>query len=509
MRTRGPKQHPRADRGKPGKWLFAWPLALAVLLVIALPEGLGASGQGTTSSGTTSSGTAAAERQALVLGHITQTADLVKEFGYATYAPELPHTDPSQFKYPVVVPGFPVFQQPVNLGSFQQSCGQCHRLSAPLPRDNDAPPGVLDRLGTPAVAAPPPAGFKRLTHAPGAEQEPLWSPDGSRILYVADPGDGHWAVSVMNADGSDNHRLTDAPEAGWPDWSPDGKRIVYWATGAQGRGNIWVMNADGSGKRRVTDEAMTAFPRSSPDGSHILYQARQGKRWDVWLVPAAGGQAMRISRPDQDVLGNGQFSPDGTTVLYQVMVGGHGSLWVGTFPGVNGRPDYTAVPTYRPGRLALDMDLGFGPSARTWSPDGHSIAFLMYALQPIPNGQLALSYKLWVSDAEGYHTRSLTPADTGTLADRDPAWSPDGHWIAFWAWNAGDLRAGIWLIRPDGTDLTQLTEAFGADAFYPSWSPDGSTIAFSSDRDGTLDIWTVAVGRHRALSASGETTGPR
>ena len=479
----------RTGRGKRVRLVAALALAASVAVV------MGADPNGSAGSSAPRGPSAAAERQALVLGHIIQTAELVKQFGYATYAPELPHTDPSQFKYPVVVPGFPVFQHPVNLGRFQQSCGQCHRLSAPLPRRNDAPPDVLGQLPAPAVVAPPPAGFRRLTDASGTEQQPLWSPDGSHILYVAEPGDGHWALWIMNADGSGKRQLSGAPEAGWPDWSPDGSHIVYWATDAQGRGNIWVMSADGSGKRRITDGAMTAFPRWSPDGSHILYQARQGERWDVWLTPVSGGRPVRISKPDQDVLGNGQFSPDGTTVLYQVMVGGHGSLWVATFPTAEGRPDYTAAPGYRPGRLALDMDLGFGPSTRTWSPDGSSIAFLMYALQPLPNGQLGLSYKLWVSDAQGYETKSLTPAGTGTLADRDPAWSPDGRWIAFWAWNAGDLRAGIWKIRPDGRDLTPLTPDLGGDAFYPSWSPDGSTIAFSSDQGGSLDIWTVSAGR--------------
>lgn len=479
------------------RWQRALPLVwiplVAAMLTILLGADPGGSAPSAPAGATTSSQTATAERQALVLGHITSTADLVKKFGYATYAPELPHTDPSQFRYPVVVPGFPVFEHPVNLGSFQQSCGQCHRLAAPLPRHNDAPTDVLSQLGVSAASGPPPAGYTRLTTDPGSEEQPQWSPDGHSILYVADGGNDHWALWTMRPDGSGKHRLTTAPEAGWARWSPNGKRILYWATDGQGRGNIWIMNADGSARRQLTHEAMTAFPQWSPGGTHFLYQARRGKRWDVWLAPLSGGPAIRISKPDQDVLGNGKFSPDGNHILYQVMVGGRGSLWVASFPTENGRPDYAAAPSYRPGRLGLDMDLGLGPSTRTWSPDGRSIAFLMYALQPIPNGQLSLSYKLWVSDAQGYETRSLTPAGTGTLADRDPAWSPDGRWIAFWAWNEGDLRAGIWVIRPNGTDLTDITKSLDADAFYPSWSPDGSSIAFTSDRAGTLDIWTVAL----------------
>ena len=432
---------------------------------------------------------ARAARVAAILGSVTPTQELANRFGYAAYAPELPHTDPSQFSVPAVVPGFPLFEQPVNLGHFAASCGQCHRLAAPLPAVNDAPPDVLDVLAPGPVAGPPPPGFTRLTSGAGREQQPLWAPDGERLLYVAQGADGRWNLWSMRVDGSAAAQLTDMPAAGWASWSPRGDRLLYWAADGEGLGNVWLASADGSDAHRLTDEAMTAFPQWTPDGRHVVYQVQRADAWQVWLRDLDTDAAARVDLPGQRVLGNAQVSPDGASVAYQVTIGGRGSLWLATFPVRDGVPDYASAPDHRPGRLAFDMDLGLAPAARTWSPEGDRLAFLMYALQPLPDGRLALSYKLWASDAGGFEPRLLTARTT--LADRDPAWSPDGARLAFWAWSEPNLLAGIYMVASDGSDLVDLTAGYGADAFTPSWSPDGRRLAFAGNRGGSLDIWTI------------------
>ena len=98
--------------------------------------------------------------------------------------------------------------------------------------------GVVD-LGTPGECA-------------------TWSPDSSEIMYCSHPGDGNWAVWVMDADGSNRRQLThpkltppagangDAPSA----WSPDGKRIAYSSV-VDGDRELFLMNADGSEQHRL------------------------------------------------------------------------------------------------------------------------------------------------------------------------------------------------------------------------------------------------------------------
>lgn len=80
-----------------------------------------------------------------------------------------------------------------------------------------------------------------------------WSPDGRRMACVQFFNDtGRFDVVVMDADGSNLKRLTNASDRDSknPDWSPDGKRIAF-ESGDINRPDIWVMNADGSDQRSL------------------------------------------------------------------------------------------------------------------------------------------------------------------------------------------------------------------------------------------------------------------
>src|ERR1700674_961491 len=106
---------------------------------------------------------------------------------------------------------------------------------------------------------------------------------------------------------------------------------------------------------------------------------------------------------------------------------------------------------------------------------------------------------LFVSNADGSGERGLTQ---GAL-DYNPAWSPDGKWIAFTSERDGS--ADLYRMRIDGSGLERLTDdpAFDDQAAF---SPDGSHIVFVTTRaGGTADLWILDVQTHRAKPL---TSGP-
>ncbi len=96
---------------------------------------------------------------------------------------------------------------------------------------------------------------------------------------------------------------------------------------------------------------------------------------------------------------------------------------------------------------------------------------------------------LWSLPFEGGTAKALT--DPFLEAAR-PAYSPKGDLIAFEAYKGGTFH--IWIMKPDGTDLRQITAGHGDDR-EPCFSPDGKRIAFASDRafKGSYDIWVVNI----------------
>lgn len=113
-------------------------------------------------------------------------------------------------------------------------------------------------------------------------QFPTWSPDGTRIAFLADDGypSGHTEICLINPDLSGLARLSDNEKGGrTPAWSPDGTKIAHIARQCTdifhcGRAEILVMNADGTGRIRLTynelEETELAW---SPDGARITFAA--------------------------------------------------------------------------------------------------------------------------------------------------------------------------------------------------------------------------------------------
>ena len=132
--------------------------------------------------------------------------------------------------------------------------------------------------------------------------EPGWSPDGTRLVFVAKPG-AYQAIFVCNSDGTGLHRITPWPlRAGnHPDWSPDGTEILF-GSGPLGSGNLYTVHPDGTGLRQLTHyhgASRVSLGSYSPDGKSIVFGTvvgavnRKGASLNDVFVMAADGTNVR------------------------------------------------------------------------------------------------------------------------------------------------------------------------------------------------------------------------
>jgi len=136
---------------------------------------------------------------------------------------------------------------------------------------------------------------RRLTDFADMEAYPDWSPDGKQIAFHAHHGSRIWSIHVMNADGSNRRRLTDSETRdAAPVWSPDGTQIVFSRDG-----DVWVMNVDGSDQRQLTtDPAGGNFADWSPDGTQIVFCSERDGNWKVYVMAADGTEPQRLTDDD-------------------------------------------------------------------------------------------------------------------------------------------------------------------------------------------------------------------
>jgi Tol biopolymer transport system component len=176
---------------------------------------------------------------------------------------------------------------------------------------------------------------RRLTAAPGYDAEGSFSPDGRQIVFTSlrdafpleklSPEDrkrfetdpAHFGeIYFMNADGSDQRRLTHAPGYdGGPFFSPDGRRITWRRFDPSGMtADIYTMNTDGSDVRRVTDfQSISWAPFYHPSGEYVIFTSNKlgFSNFELFVVDAEGErEPIRVTFTD-GFDGLPVFSPDG------------------------------------------------------------------------------------------------------------------------------------------------------------------------------------------------------
>jgi Tol biopolymer transport system component len=364
------------------------------------------------------------------------------------------------------------------------------------------------------------------------DSQPRYSPDGSKIVFLSDRS-GDENIWIANPDGTDPRPLTKGKNTRYwsPEWTPDGKYIVVSRSGTGNTGTqLWLYHVDGGngvnltgseerrqlnplgpafGKDdrfvyytertaagsvynqmnfrwqlgvydrqtgenfRMSDELGSAMrPVLSPDGRWLVYatrwDAQTGLRVrdlrsgdDSWLI-------YPVTRDDQesastrDLMPGSSFTPDSKALITSF----DGGIWRVEVPsGEATKIPFTARVEQKLGpKVQFEYPVDQGPVRAQQirfprlSPDGKRLAFT------------ALD-RLWIMDYPNGKPRRVSTTDAG---EHQPAWSPDGQFVAYVTWS--DLEGGhVFRVAAGGGVPQRLTQI---SSYYsdPIYSPDGQRI---------------------------------
>jgi len=277
--------------------------------------------------------------------------------------------------------------------------------------------------------------------------QPFWSPDGSRMV-VACCASGPGTLFLLDGPGAEPIELAPGvDEASWPAWSPDGSRIAFESVTSR---SLFVVDVAGATPGAPIELLPGAGASWSPDGSRIAYFAEVDGNTDIFSAASDGTDVTRLTDdPGPDY--SPRWSPDGERIAFVSERDGDQDIVVMAADG-SGQIDVSDDP---------DVD-----DAPAWSPDGRTIVFVAYlhGADPFTIGQG--DAEIFVVRADGSHKVDVS---RNHAWDGDPAWSPDGRWIAF---ARRTDHAEIYVMRADGTEQRRLRGVAGlANDCCPAWRP--------------------------------------
>ena len=421
--------------------------------------------------------------------------------------------------------------------------------------------GALVASRTTPREPPRDAHTNRLTEFAGLEEFPAISPDGRSVAFTAAVGGSRQVFVRLIAGGAPLQITHDAVDHQLPRWTPDSSSIVYFSSAAPGemRGTVSEVSALGGAPRRIADslgagadvgvadgrlaffrltgervELVTGLrdastfnvvsqlppveyylsPRWSPDGKWIAYQRGDGVRFDIFVVPASGGDPRQLTHTNILISGLA-WTPDSSGIVYSSSAGDtmpylptmrlqHVRLADGRVSSVtSGEASYVYPDVAKSGaivasRVRLASNIWKFPVAGTpvenvragiavtrqtghvltpsAGPGDHEVVFLS------DSGGHA---NLWVSNTETGELRQITRERDPTVAVGVPVWSPDGRSIAF-VYSKGNpgLGFGVWLVDPDGSNLRSVANP----GLGPAWSLDGRWLYYSTRGGAAAEI---------------------
>jgi Tol biopolymer transport system component len=236
-------------------------------------------------------------------------------------------------------------------------------------------------------------------------------------------------------------------------------------------------------KQLTFDDGLEAFPTLAPDGKSFAYVSSQSGNRDIYVQRVDGRTAVNITSDSPKHDSEPAFSADGSQIAFRSERDG-GGIFVMGVTGESVR------------RLT---DFGYNPS---WSPDGKRIVVATERVELQPRNRTERNSELWLIDTQTGARRRLLEAvaggsNSGHESDAvQPSWSPHGKRIAFWGLSDSFGSRDLWTIDPNAAQPQQTVVRVTSDKaldWNPVWSSDGESLYFGSDRDGTMNLWRIAI----------------
>lgn len=307
------------------------------------------------------------------------------------------------------------------------------------------------------------------------EEQPLTAAERSGLrgaIYFVSEASGTPKAFRIRPDGSNLAALSPGDDvADFPyGASPDGQWVAL-VRGDEGAHDVLLVRPNGKDAKVIASgDGVDWYPMFSPDGAWVLFESARASFRDLYKIPATGGEPVRLT-DNQEGNFDGAWSPDGKRIAFASSRHGQLDLFVMNADGSDQK------------RLTDHPGDSIKPA---WSPDGKLIAFI--------SGRDG-NDDLFVMNADGTNIRNLS-GDALQVEERF-AWNPSGTEIAYVA-VAKDTKRKVHVVSvATGKDRVLSSERH--DDFNPAWSPDGAFIAFASQEvRGHPDLWIMrADGRQR------------
>ncbi|MDX1407388.1 MAG: Tricorn protease like protein, partial [Saprospiraceae bacterium] len=309
----------------------------------------------------------------------------------------------------------------------------------------------------------------RVTHHGMNDRLLDWYPDGEHLLYVSSRESGKQRFSQfykVSAQGG----LPDKLPVAYGEFgsiSPDGKRIAFtdrsrmfrtWKLYRGGSAaDVWIFNLETLESQNITaNTANDELPMWVGDRIYYLSDAGTNQRFNIWMYDTKSGQKQQITRfADFDV----HFPSQGPEEIVFEAGGNLYLLNLGT-------------------HQHKQIDVQVVTDLMSVKPRKESVKDYVQSMHIAPDGNRAVVEArgdLFSLPAEKGYVQNLTR--TSGVAERYPAWSPDGRYIAFWSDKTGEYELTLRDLTKGGkeTTVSRLGPGFRYNIY---WSPDSKKVAF-------------------------------